>query len=132
MQSNELRNGNYVMFQGRQIQYSLDDFVSTKDNLCPTRQYRDISPIPLSVYRLALLGLEPVGADSIEWRINPGCVLYIGREQSGPGGRCYVICRQGNAYYSFVVKFLHELQNAYEDITGRELIYKSERWIRTM
>lgn len=106
IQATELRIGNWVEEDGYKKQFSMYDFPLSTDS---------INPIPLTPEILEKCGfVNDNGWYAIHlWNRNElaKCMDYDGVSIN-------------NSYFDYAITSLHQLQNLYYSLTGKELIYE--------
>ena len=112
IQAKELRIGNYIKYQDNlNFIVELEDF---SDLYLGEDYIEDYHPIPITQQRLIDLGFEDIGGH--EYQIDHDLIVENEYTENGFWNFVY-----GNAYITRI-KSVHQLQNLYFAITGKELI----------
>ena len=120
IQANELRIGNYIKYQDNlNFIVELEDF---SDLYLGEDDIEDYHPILITQQRLIDLGFEDIG--TYEYQINDDLIME--NEYTDKGS--------WNFFYDNIhlteIKHIHQLQNLYFAITGKELIKQKPASIR--
>jgi len=129
MKSNELRIGNYVNYEGDSCLFELDDFKNIEfDELSSCYE-----PIPLTEEWLLRFGFEFDGEQingkyyKKEINYSSGYRDYLSITDKGAG---YLFMLTSNyekhSILPFEYKHVHQLQNLYFALTGKELEYEKK------
>lgn len=123
MEAKDLRIGNYVQLYGKQVQVLeiWDTALKTTDINTNCAYFIDqYSSIPLTEEILLKCGFEKYGEYHYSYKNNPFIIdLSI-------LGEFYYFRKMINANESILlkeIKYLHQIQNLYHSLTGKELAY---------
>lgn len=110
MNANELRIGNWVIFEKEIYRFSIYDFENSN--------YQIVHPIPLTPEILEKCGFEKqmMWTYSISIGGDMNLVYYLGEKGWSIGNKQYSDFSN--------LKHLHQLQNLYYALTGQELNYQ--------
>ena len=125
MKATELRIGNYFEYKKHIIQFAIEDFVEISNN----DQFLELflKPIPITGQWLKDFGFEIIDMES-----GFGCFYYYKKvfkdqfylRKSYRGGYYYGInLEKGKEFHDApTIEYIHQLQNLYFALTGKELI----------
>ena len=126
MDAKELRIGNLVKYKGNDVFLDISDFAE----LSHDENYFDVLfPIPITPERLERVGFEndELGKYSIdcgEYVMSISRNDFTGTLEKDSQWFVSIIIQYGNQPMTVVKMYIHEIQNLYFALTGKELEFK--------
>lgn len=120
MKKNELRIGNYVLYENEEIQIDIDCFYwSVESSYAELEYWEQYKPIPITDEWLLKFGFKVIK------NYNNGLIGFKDFNLLGDENLYYYTYDNHNVI-GVGLKYVHQLQNLYFALTGEELFIKEE------
>lgn len=116
MKSNELRIGNLILWKGIEVK-KVDANIIARADLDPEGFNMNYKPIPLKDNWLLKFGFEHIHDDLFKLHITESVLLIVNLNILS---KDIAICINNQRFY-IAKKYVHQLQNLYFSLTGKEL-----------